>query len=203
MRGSSRKPRMASRPGRESFEPASSPEPQRACACWPLDLGNLVSRATRPPISVVLSPQLAVLCYSPRDISTGTIPVLSLARPSPAVVSRPDTSSAVRSRMAGASTDPDGSACPLEQGVSIGILARAAGLHRFILAAGKPVFPIPASEAPREGTGAGATILLLAGGLWSQRFGEAEGKERKTACFDPYCARAVTHVPPALPGMKA
>ena len=33
--------------------------------CWPLDLGILASRTTRPPISVVLSPQLAVLCYSP------------------------------------------------------------------------------------------------------------------------------------------
>lgn len=44
------------------------------------------------------------------------------------------------------------------------------------------MFPIPASEAPERGQGTGATILLLAGGLWSQKFGEAEGrKERQPA----------------------
>lgn len=61
----------------------------------------------------------------------------------------------------------------------------AAGLHRFILAAGKPVFPIPASEAPERGQETGATILLLAGGLWSQRFGEAEGRKERQPALIP------------------
>lgn len=73
----------------------------------------------------------------------------------------------------------------------------AAGLHRFILAAGKPVFPIPASEAPERGQETGATILLLAGGLWSQRFGEAEGRKERQSALIRTAHGAVTHVPPA------
>ena len=59
------------------------------------------------------------------------------------------------------------------------------------------MFPIPASEAPKRGQGTGATILLLAGGLWSQKFGEAEGRKERQPASIPTAHGAVTHVPPA------
>ena len=59
------------------------------------------------------------------------------------------------------------------------------------------MFPIPASEAPERGQGTGATILLLAGGLWSQKFGEAEGRKERQPASIPIAHGDVPHMPPA------
>lgn len=171
-------PRSPGEPG-----PASSPENSRACGpAGPSILGNLVSRALETSISVLLSPQLAVLCYSPRDTSTGSIPVPSPGPPcSPAVVSAMNTSSAVGIRMAGASTDPDG-------WVSLGAgsehrnpCSAAAGLHRFILAAGKPVFPSLHQRLPRGDRRQGQLFCSWLGDCGPRGLSEAEGRKERPA----------------------